>query len=465
MTSFNPTRTTLLGAILAFALACGGGGGATTTPPAPQPPGNWQQPLLAGSGNKSGYEAAQTAMDGSGGALMVWRDQSTTASTVRFRSYDPTRGGWQAVGDLAPVTQPAFGAHVSLATTGEGMALWSQSDGKVNCVYARSWQPGPSGGWGPITLLSSGVFESAAAAVAMDPAGTSALALWAEKDDGTHYHLWASRNTAGSGWSTPVRIQNSPTDHLMGYPQLAVDANGHAIVAWEQAIDNTTITGHTVWSALFDGTWSSPVRHDTTSEALSPSVALSAAGAQLAWGELQLVNGVNLRQIFTKRWKPASGTWGAAVRVSSPSEYAGNPALTLMDSGRTLLAWAQTVQPATKLGISTSLSVDGENWPAPTLLQGPSTRAGMPAPRLSTNAKGESNLVWEAAESDQVLRIYGVRHTATEGWGSVSILNPGSTGDSYLPAVSVGANGDALATWQKKDGSNPSSVFTCLFKK
>src|SRR5262245_60686644 len=130
------------------------------------------------------------------------------------------------------------------------------------------------------------------------------FAVW-QADDGTRHNLWANRYSAATAaWGSAINIAASGT--TIEEFDLAVDANGNAVVAWNElpAAGITNEEKGVVMSARFDtgaGAWAAPVTLNTN--ARFPRVASDASGAMLAVyvARKSLVHG--------RFFDPVSGTW------------------------------------------------------------------------------------------------------------------------------------------------------------
>ena len=110
------------------------------------------------------------------------------------------------------------------------MAVWRQWDdaGVAISIWANGYDVGS--GWGTATLIETGSGSADNADVAMDSSG-NATAVW-KQSDGKSNNIYANRYVAGQGWGTPALIEtgNSGAD----FPKVETDGNGNAIAVWRQ---------------------------------------------------------------------------------------------------------------------------------------------------------------------------------------------------------------------------------------
>ena len=99
---------------------------------------------------------------------------------------------------------------------------------------------------------------------------------------GSHHDLWANHYSAATAtWGSPIRIVAGSTE--IEEFDLAVDASGNAVVAWNEISDPFDRDRGVVMSARFDtgaGAWGTPV--PLNADAPGPRVASDATGAVLA---------------------------------------------------------------------------------------------------------------------------------------------------------------------------------------
>lgn len=185
----------------------------------------------------------QVAVDAGGNAVAVWYQSDGTRYSIWANQF-ATGSGW---GTAALIEDndvgDAFSARLAMDTNGGAIVVWYQSDGTRDNVWANRFIPG--NGWGAAELIETdnvgGVFG---ATVTVDAHG-NAVAVWSQSD-GTRNNVWANRFVSGSGWGTAglVETDNAGSAHST---QIAVDASGNVIAVWSQSdgIRNN------VWAATF----------------------------------------------------------------------------------------------------------------------------------------------------------------------------------------------------------------------
>jgi len=254
----------------------------------------------------------------------------------------------------------AQATDLALAVNGSGQAL----------VYWRDFNPGqsqlqlarytPGLGWEQAEALATAAgFHSYQ--VAIDDSG-NALATWTEQIDSELWRVSASRFTAGADWSAPEPLEDdvsvSPTDVA-----LSMNSDGRAMAVWSdihtshvvraRAFDPEVGWGstETIGSAAPDD--SAPAFPGTLGDSSAPAypaaVVLCHDGSALAmWGVAvpELVQpslGISTQAVFVNRYAPGEG-WGGAA-AASLGTIEDSPRLRCDDEGRVAATWAAPAHP------------------------------------------------------------------------------------------------------------------------
>jgi len=154
----------------------------------------------------------------------------------------PADGQW---GAAQPITSggQAGGAAVALTNSGGAMATWVQNDGTGGKLVAAHFVA--PRGWEVPALIAEVPKDVSLPKLAMDARG-GAVVVWFQVENSAT-SIWTSRLQAPSGWSAPRKLELTDTGEVEG-PHLAVNADGDAVVVWEQ---NDGIREN-VWAAVLD---------------------------------------------------------------------------------------------------------------------------------------------------------------------------------------------------------------------
>jgi hypothetical protein len=305
-------------------------------------------------------------------------------------------------------------------------------------------------------------------------ANGDAVVAWTESVGG-NWQVAAALRAGGNNpsWGGPTVLKTA-TDNGTRNPAAAMSGTGEAFVAWEQT-DGTTADIDSVWMAQHTSAgWGNPfVFDDDTSRSGTISIAANKNGAVIAT-YLQLTPTYTLR-LWSRRYAPGNG-FASALLVTEAYEIdnAAPPALVLDDSGVATVAWNVQVGSAYEVHASRSAAGD-TSWPTETPLETDDTAAKddpdsdigqATMPLLGCDAAGNVTLVWRKRTTasgvrfDLVSRRYPVGGT----WNPVVPVETMDTLSVFYPALAVGSNGTAVASWYySTDTSSSASVWASVF--
>jgi hypothetical protein len=279
--------------------------------------------FVAGTGADTGWGTAQLletqAADGdaryphvvlaaSGHATAVWLQLvgSDDMYYMLASRYSPN-AGWSTPSPISP--PDALGLpQLALDAAGNAIAIWFGSGGGGFQVWSNRCIAGQWGTAAPLDTTNNTNFEPH---IAMARNGV-ATAVWAARIQPTggaaYTVIRASRtcnassaSSASSPWSTPVPLNVPGSDVADAIPQVATDANGNAVVVWEQRDADGV---RQLWASHYLTTtnaWSSPQRLDkaTAIGVRSWSIAMDAAGNAIAvWSQVNPVGNVTRTDVY-----------------------------------------------------------------------------------------------------------------------------------------------------------------------
>ena len=216
---------------------------------------------------------------------------------------------------------------------------------------------------------------------------------------------------------------------------MAEDAAGDATVVWYTFGLNFLVEAATVT----DGMPSAPVTLSAAGKkALFPTVAMNDRGDTIvAWTRGEGSNGV-----VQASYRPAGGSFGAPVNLSTGGESATAPRVAIDDAGDSTVVWDrynganEVVEEATRLAATGSFSkvavLSNEAEPA---LQ----------PFVAMNAEGDTTVTWtESNGTDQIVQV-AVRPAGGTFGKAVSIST--ETANAAFPQVALDGRGDPGVVW------------------
>ena len=375
-------------------------------------------------------------------------------------------GAWSfmqslAVGASANATSPA------LATNSQGvsMAVWVQSDGTQDRIWARRYT---AAGWEPPQVIESNANPAYPAKVGMDTAG-NALVVWRQNDAAnTGTDIWAAYYHAGTGWQAPSIISHAKYAGLTttaADPVIAMDGNGNAFAMWSQS-DNGTVpfiwTNHYVfnqgWGTATEIASGGTFTHD-------PQIATDNSGSATA---VWLGEGGAFDYVNTARYTPGSG-WGvSSLTVDGIAGTAHaidwTPQVAMDGNGNAIAVWSHatdTTGVATPKQVYASLYSTASGWGALMPLQTSATQVGA-SPQVSFDSSGNAWVLWEQNEG-AISHIWGSQY-ASGAWNTAQPIET-SGSDAHLPQVAIwgaSSNGSAWNTAQQVENENGDTANAAL---
>jgi hypothetical protein len=255
----------------------------------------WGTAELIETGDTGNASIPQVALDSNGNAIAVWYQSDGTKNNIYANRFNGTAWGTAELietGDDGDALVP----QVALDSNGHAIAVWRQWDGTAISIYTNRFN---GTDWGTAELIETGDTGNASnPQVALDSNG-NAIAVWAQYD-GTNVNIYANRFN-GTAWGTAELIETGDAGDAL-VPQVAVDSNGHAIAVWRQADGQHFASPNNIYANRFNGTaWGTAERIETgDAGSASPQVALDSNGNAIAvWTQ----NDGTIDNIYANRFK------------------------------------------------------------------------------------------------------------------------------------------------------------------
>lgn len=311
----------------------------------------WGTPQLVETDSTNSASATvKVAMDRQGNAMVVWAQTDGTRYNIWARRYDAA-AGWQTAQLIETTnTGGVIDPDVAMDPNGNAIAVWAQSDGTRNNIWANRYVVGM--GWGTAVLIeTTNTGHAGGVDVGMDTAG-NAIAAWGQSD-GTRYNIWANRYVVGTGWGTAQLIEAISTNGSMPLSaRIAVDTSGNAIAVWNMSDgtrDNIWANRYVVGSG-----WGTAqlIESDNAGPATSPDLDMDGAGnATVIWSQS---NG-SIYNVWTNRYTVGPG-WGTAGMLSAGSV----PRIDVDVNGNAVAIW--TLSNGTYNDVWAARHVAGTGW-------------------------------------------------------------------------------------------------------
>jgi len=424
--SLDPAEITQTGFV------CNGGDGSI----------GWQVATLLELDNAGDARNAEVAVDGSGNAVAVWSQSDGTRYNIWSNRYVPGAGWGTAELVETDDAGDAWFPQVAVDASGNAMAVWEQWDGTRSNIYSNRYVPGT--GWGtPHLVETDDAGDARISQVAVDGSG-NAVAVW-QQSDGTRDNIWANRYVPDTGWGTAKLIETDDAGNAW-YSQVAMDGGGNAVAVWKQW-DGTRWN---IWANHYvPGTgWGTAqlIEMNDAGDAWFPQVAMDGSGNAVAvWKQWDGTR----NNIWANRYVPGTG-WGTAQLIETDDTGdARRPQVAVDGSGNAVAVWEQYYD-STPYNIWSNRYVPGTGWGTPQLIETDNARDAW-YPQVAVDGSGNAVAVW--AQFDGMRdSIWSNRYVPGLGWGSAQLIETNDAGDALAPEVAVDESGNAVAVWWQSDG-------------
>jgi hypothetical protein len=307
--------------------------------------------FVAGSGAGSGWgtpvplelpnqqpSLPQIAVNASGNAVVVWEQFVGNIPNIRASQFIAGTGagtGWSPAQLLETTVDSATTPTVVLAASGHAMAVWRQTVDNKTYILASRFSP--KTGWGSPGPISSGNIDlTPSSQLALDAAG-NVIATWVSNSK-----VWSNRFIADQwGTAAPMDTVNNNYD-----PQSAMASNGMATAVWGADVPlpggglNTVVLASRTSSAT--GPWSNPVALNVPGGDVSdapPQVATDANGnAVVVW---QQTESADLWQLWASRYLASSNAWSKPERLDKAAAGVFELQIAMDANGNAILVWTQ----------------------------------------------------------------------------------------------------------------------------
>lgn len=447
----------LLAALMQVALsACGGGGDgggspAPTSIPSPLPTAS-TVPIEEQAGD--GFDP-RVVTDTAGNAMAVWvHDDGTGTGSVYAARYDAASDTWGAVVRIDDQAAQPLDADLAIDTNGNIIAVWCQSVGTNDSVYANRYDA-TAAQWGTPRRIGNTSGDAQRPQLAVDAAG-NVMVVWQVYDSTSNaYSVYANRyDAAGGGWGNAGTIETATGG--ASNARLGVDAAGNAIAIWTQRVGrNEFVYANRYEAGTGWGATGRAIELDAGPVSGSTIALDSTGNAIAAWSKFDGTR----HNISYNRYDAATQAWGAtAPPIESETEDALYPTIAVDAAGNALVVWGQTDSAGSQWRIKASrYDATAQAWgTADALAAGavgstPSTDA--PAFHLAAAPNGAAVLAW-SFDADVSLQRYDV----ATGWSVAESIET-NAGAADVPYVAVGRNNRTFVVWQQRDSAGVGDIW------
>lgn len=295
----------------------------------------WGTAELIESDNAGDAQFPQVSVNSSGHAIAVWQQDNGSGYNIWSNRYIPG-SGWGTAELVETATGTTTPPDVGMDANGHAIAVWSQHDGTRYNVVANVYTAGA--GWGAATLIeasNNGAPHGFSPRIAVNQSG-NAVAVWFQSD-GTRQSIYANRYTAGSGWGAEQLIESDNTGNAYA-PKVIINENDDAIAVWHQ-YDGTSYNIKANSYASGGGWGTETAIDNSTANGYYPEVAMDASGhALVVWYQ----NDGIADSIWANRFIAGAG-WGTAtlIETEGPGD-AVEPVIAMNGKGHAVATWSQS---------------------------------------------------------------------------------------------------------------------------
>jgi hypothetical protein len=435
-------------------------------------------------------EFPEVAADQSGNAVFVWKRRAANTDCggqascfriqARVRSAAGVLSAIQTLASPAVVADLFGGPQVAIDQSGNAVFVWQSYDGTTDCGgfpgcrRVQSRARSAAGSLGTPQTLSDGGQHAELPDAGVDQSG-NAVFTWRRRDDdmacGPGCFRVQARSRSATGALSSVQTL-SPAGQDADHPHIAVDPNGNSVFVWQRP-DGTT-------ECPFAGCSRVQARARSAAGMLSVVQTLSAAGHNATDPHLGIDQSGNAVFAWVRydgsaycdpdqgcpraqaRARSATGSLSAVQTLSDPLRGALFPRVAVDQGGNALFAWSRK-DAATACGGSGCFRVQARARSATGVLSAvqvfsdPGQSAWYPEVAVDPNSNAVA--VWQRRDgttdcaSPGCWRVQGRARSAAGTLSVVQDLSAAGQNANY-PQLDVDSNGNAIAVWQRFDGTN-----------
>jgi len=406
--------------------------------------------------------APAVAVDGSGNIVVVWQDDRNGNDDVYAQRLDASGNKLWAADvrvNSDSGTAGQYAPAVAVDGSGNAVVVWRDSrDGNAN-IYARRLDGNGNKLWGADTRVNadSGTADRSYPAVAVDGSG-NAVAVWRDNRNG-NWDIYTQRLDGGGSrlWAADVRVNSDSGAADQSYPVVAVDGSGNAVVVWrDQRSDNWDI-----YVQRLDGngnkSWVADMRVNSdsgTANQYGPAVAVDGS-VVVVWQDGR--NGND--DIYAQRLD-ASGNrlWTADARVNSSNGTGSQwyPVVAVDGSGNSITVWRDDGNGNWDIYTQRLDGGGGRLWAADVRVNSDSGTADQGAPTVAVDGNGSIFAVWRDGRNGND-DIYAQRldRSGNRLWtADVRVNSDSGTAGQYAPALAMDGDGNAFVVWMDNRNGN-----------
>jgi len=406
------------------------------------------------------------AADANGNAVVVWGDDRNGTSDIYAQRLDAAGNHlWAADPRVNSDSGTAGQQYPAIAVDGSGKAVvvWRDYRNGNGDIYAQQLDTAGNHLWTADLRVDSdtGTNDQDLPVAAADGDG-GAIVVWRDYRNGND-DIYAQRVGAAGNrlWAVDLRVNSDSGTAAQYFPAAMVDGSGNAMVVWQ---DSRGANGD-IYAQRLGGAgnrlWASDLRVNSdsgTAQQWLPAAAVGSSGnAVMVWQDYRNGN----PDIYAQRLDAAGNRlWVVDSRVNSDSASTGQwyPAVAVTSSGNAVMVWEDYRNGNPDIYVQRLDAAGNRLWTADLRVNSDSGTAGQWYPAVAVDGSENAVVVWEDYRNGN-FDIYAQRLDAAGNrlWATDLCVNSDSgTTERYDPAVVVDSIGNAVVVWQDYRDGNPS---------
>ncbi len=392
----------------------------------------WQEPVIIETDFTGNSSDPKVAADGNGNAFAVWSQVDSTHRNIVVSRYELGKG-WGT-----PITLHTNASYPEVTANSSGQAVVLVS----NANDLLSFHFDPATGWGQEKRISLNLARDPRAKIEMDNNG-NAIAVWKSKE-GAFTAIWSNRYEPTKGWGQAQIISGADEGNAK-QAEIAISESGNAMAIWSKG----TFTQSDIWASEYrvGSGWATPalVEKDNQANSIKPKLTLDLAGnATAVW--LNSGEGAELN-VFANLYDSSTG-WQQPAAIESLEGRAQFLSLAGHTNGNAIAIWTQ-IQGGSS-SIYSSRYTNGR-WIMNEPVVNNVPKANLP--KIAFDNFGNAQAVWQQYNG-RTFHIWSSYFTPGRGWAEPELIEENTTvGVARNPQISISGLGNAIAVWQKSDGS------------
>ena len=245
---------------------------------------SWTAAQLIEAASGADISDLQIAVNANGDALAMWLESDAFANPPSYavvgKRFVAATVSWvflqPVVFDKVRILSP----QITLDVKGDAVAVWEQRDGTVASIFGSRYLAATNN-WSNPVRIEAGSGNALEPQIATDANG-NVLAVWSQSD-GVRNNMWANRFIAATGsWGVATQIESSPTG-IARRPQIAIDGSGNGIAVWDR-FDGTQNSIYATRFTASTNSWGSAelIETDNAGSATRSQISVNASGNAVA---------------------------------------------------------------------------------------------------------------------------------------------------------------------------------------